>query len=754
MSGSVVKEIAPKRRRMLDMVMVLGGLKEESAVSLGKVNEEIATLKKELSPLLEAIKEFPSKYFDSFLVSAEKMELLENVDDVGLLTNSISQFEEAVSHSDSKSLETILQLLQKRLDSLQKKDESDTSKSEFDISVHLQKIPPLIEDIESMVSNLEDLAKSEAVDAEEDLKELVTSLSDIISTIDKSPDEALAELQKIGTKTRYGPFLRTVAQLKRGKREERINDSRFRFLLKHNVLTELYRGLILFVLSNMGSKTVIELGSLMEIPTKDIQHAIVSMIQRGEVEMVGLDHHAPVFSRVLGSVPETTLVLKRILQQLRAMEKSLEGDDKSLVATSLNQLEAIYDRLQILGVYDVTSLSSQMTELREIIDSCVESAISKQSDSDSKELKLLISAGLEAFARFRLKITLEKGPNLVSGLNVYGEKLDPERYKTIMDNYLDSELERGTLLLIIRELGASTAEDLAQKTGIPQDRVFRHLLRMKKDELLISAGEKHGYLLYDVPRTPTEAEVALQTVSTIASQLFSSINELEELVSSLEPKDIGHLANLLESISKSRDKLAKVEFRETIIASEILANVEDPIKSAVSMTYRTRARIPSTRPKVTLDDLVDVDVPQVLEEYTSMMGYAPLLGFGTIHWDSSKCLGCKSCEIACPEHAIELKPHLQMSKFFDISDSDLEALPSTRSLFYKTVRNLATARSDTDITLDEESPGFGTVEVDLWLCVACRTCVRRCPGPDTGALELELKWNLPEVVKQISSQKV
>ncbi|MBD3405528.1 MAG: 4Fe-4S dicluster domain-containing protein [Candidatus Lokiarchaeota archaeon] len=753
MSGPVVKEIAPKRRRMLDMVMVLGGLKEESAVSLGKVQEEIAQLKNRLSPLIESIESFPAKYFDEFLQSAERMELLEDVEDIGILTQSVSQFDEAISHSDSKVLANFLKLIQNRLQRLQQTTDSETAKDETDISEQLQKIPSLVADVESMVSNLEDIAKAEAVDAEEDLQTIISSLSDIIPNIDKSPDESLSKLQKLGTKTRYGPFLRTVAQLKRGKREGRIDESRFLTLVKKNVLTELYRGIILFILSNMGSKTVVELGELMETPTEDIQYAIVSMIQRGEVEMVGLDHHAPVFSRVLGSVPETTLVLKRIIQQMRAIKKSVKGDDRDLVKSSSEELESLYERLQILGEYDATALSDQMGELRDIVDTCIESAISKQTISDSEDLKLLISAGLEAFARFRLKITLEKGPNLVSGLNVYGEKLDPERYKMIMDSYLDSELERGTLLVLIRELGASSAEDLAKRTGIPQDRVFRHLLRMKKDELLIGAGEEHGYLLYDVPRTPSEAEIALQTVSVIASQLFSAVSELRDLVDELEPRDIGTLANLLETISKARDKLAKVEVKGKIIASNILTEVEDSIKSAVSMTYRTRARIPSTRPKVTLDDLVDVDVPRVLEEYESMMGYAPILGFGTVNWDSSKCLGCKSCEIACPENAIELKPHLQMSKFFEITESQLESLPSTRSLFYKTVRNLAANRSDLDIPLNEESPGFGTVEVDLWLCVACRTCVRRCPGPDEGALDLELKWNLPEVVKQISQKQ-
>jgi ferredoxin len=362
-----------------------------------------------------------------------------------------------------------------------------------------------------------------------------------------------------------------------------------------------------------------------------------------------------------------------------------------------------------------------------------------------------VSAGLEAFARFRLKITLEKGPNLVSGLNVYGEKLDPEVYKNMMDTYLENELERGTILILIRELGAMAVKDLAERTTIPPDRILRHLLRMKRDELLTIAGESHGYILYDVPRTPTEAELTIQTVSSLALQLTEAKSELNRILGELKAQDIGKLAASLETFDKARDKLATVKISGKIVDDDTLVEVEDKIRSAVLLAYRTRAKIPSTRPKVTLEDLADVDVPSVLEEYKSQMGYAPLLGFGTVDWDNSKCLGCKSCEISCPEDAIELKPRIELPKFFDISDKEMANLPSNRSLFYKTIQNLATSKPTKDVVLENESPGFGTVEVDLWLCVACRTCVRRCPGPDGGALELVLKWNLPEVVRHITT---
>ncbi|MHA2047082.1 MAG: 4Fe-4S dicluster domain-containing protein, partial [Candidatus Thorarchaeota archaeon] len=339
----------------------------------------------------------------------------------------------------------------------------------------------------------------------------------------------------------------------------------------------------------------------------------------------------------------------------------------------------------------------------------------------------------------------------VSGTNVYGEKLDPEFYQNMMDTYLDNELERGTILILIRELGSMAVKDLAEKTSIPSDRILRHLLRMKRDELLTIAGESHGYILYDVPRTLSEAEVTVQTACSLALQLSEAKGELVRILAAFKAQDIGTLAGSLETFSKARDKLVTINVSGTIIDETTLIEVEDKIRSAVLLAYRTRAKIPSTRPKVTLKDLENVDVPSVLDEYKSQMGYAPLLGFGTVDWDHSKCLGCKSCEISCPEDAIELKPRVEIPKFFDVSAKEMSGLPSNRSLFYQTIQNLAVKKPKKDIPLEKESPGFGSVEVDLWLCVACRTCVRRCPGPDGGALELELKWNLPEVVKQITT---
>ena len=186
-----------------------------------------------------------------------------------------------------------------------------------DIESVLSPVSDLIAQIEDAVTEYETAAEAAAESARSELKSLVVSIAEAVSVIEEDVTSALDALQKLGTKTRYGPFLRTSAQVKRGIREGRIDETRALRLVSENILIELRRGVIMFILSKMGSRTVLEISRLMESHSSDIQGAIVSMIQRGEVEMVGLDEATPVFSRVLETVPDSTLVFKRILQQLK-----------------------------------------------------------------------------------------------------------------------------------------------------------------------------------------------------------------------------------------------------------------------------------------------------------------------------------------------------------------------------------------------------------------------------------------------------
>ncbi len=746
------RAIPPKRQRMLDMIMVLGGLKEEQAIPLSRVNEEIETLKGELTPLTSKIIAFPDRYCEEFLAAAEKSQLGEQVIDQGVLSEAIGRLQRALEVRHTEAVKGLLDLLHAAQQRLAEDSKTSESGPPADMHKIISPLPKIVEEIEGAIEEYERERQQRAEEALQSLREFATEFQRVAGLMSESPEEALNALQKLGTKVRYGPFLRNAVQIKRALKEGRLTSERFAELVRTNMRTEMIRGLVLFVLGNVGPKTVLQLSDVLDLDPRDVQQAIITMIQRNEIEMVGIEGDAPVYGKVMGSVPDATLVVKRVVQQMRALRRMADEETQSMIEATVKRLSSCLEKLQRLGQYDATSIADKVDAMRKTADDATEAALSTQGTTDTEELQHLIAAGLEAFARFRLKITLEKGPSLVEGTNVYGEKLDPEVYKKIMDTYLENEIERGFILVLIREQGAMTVKELSEKTKIPPDRVLQHVLRMKRDELLTLAGEKEGYVLYDVPRTPNEAEVAIETISTLIQDLAPAIRDLDGLVKELTPKDIGRLVNTLEVFSKARDKMAKITLGGAVIAADAVEEVKETIKSALAMAYRTRARIPSTRPKVTIEDLMDVDVPTVMDEYKDMMGYAPLLGFGTIEWDQSKCLGCKSCELVCPEDAIFLRPVIEVSKFFEFNEEVIDKFPTVRAILLKTIRGLAVNRPREEIVLERDAPGFGKIEVDLWLCVACRTCVRRCPGVDDGALELDLRWSLPEVIRHLVSQ--
>ena len=346
------KAIAPKRQRMLDMVLALGGLKEESAIPLSRVKEELDNLKTELAPLTEAILAFPDSYFGKFLEAVEKSNIIAEISDRGVLKESISNLEEALSKAESESLNGLNKLLVDALDSMTKVEDTSETSVKIDMSATLSTISDLISEIELITDSFEKTAETEAESAQAELVTLVETLTEAKIRAETDPEAALDDLQKLGTKTRYGPGLRATAQVKRGKREGRIDDARFHELVLDNMLTEATRGVIMFILGKMGSRTAVQIGELMQASPKIVQNALVTMIQRGEVEMVGLDGDAPVFSRVLTETPNSTLVLKIIVQQVRGIVKSLEDNVVGTANESLEKLQLLLERLKNLGAYE------------------------------------------------------------------------------------------------------------------------------------------------------------------------------------------------------------------------------------------------------------------------------------------------------------------------------------------------------------------------------------------------------------------
>ncbi len=162
MSGSdTPKELSPKRQRMMDMILSLGGLKEEQAIPPSKVNEAIDDLRKELSPLVDDIVAFPDSYFTKFISSAKEVDIASEIKNITVLKDAITNLEETVAISTTDALQDLLKSL------------TDTL---------------------------------EASEAAGDKKDPFTeSLQEITSKIDTDPEAALYLLQQnLNITTRYG----------------------------------------------------------------------------------------------------------------------------------------------------------------------------------------------------------------------------------------------------------------------------------------------------------------------------------------------------------------------------------------------------------------------------------------------------------------------------------------------------------------------------------------------------------------------
>ena len=126
MSGSdTPKELSPKRQRMMDMILSLGGLKEEQAIPPNKVNEAIENLKKELSPLVDDIIAFPDSYFTKFLGAAKKADIVSQIKDNGVLKDAITNLEETTAISTTDALQNLLKSLTDTLESSESAGEEE-----------------------------------------------------------------------------------------------------------------------------------------------------------------------------------------------------------------------------------------------------------------------------------------------------------------------------------------------------------------------------------------------------------------------------------------------------------------------------------------------------------------------------------------------------------------------------------------------------------------------------------------------------
>ncbi len=138
------------------------------------------------------------------------------------------------------------------------------------------------------------------------------------------------------------------------------------------------------------------------------------------------------------------------------------------------------------------------------------------------------------------------------------------------------------------------------------------------------------------------------------------------------------------------------------------------------------------------------------ENYSSYIEPDEIIGFGTIESDEKKCISCGKCERVCPEDAALLEKTWNLPILFEMKDEEIESLPENRKEIINVIKKMA-KKKPSPITLPNEILGFGKSTFNPVKCIACKECLEKCPN---DAIKFDEIWNVPEIVKTISVQKI
>ncbi len=95
----------------------------------------------------------------------------------------------------------------------------------------------------------------------------------------------------------------------------------------------------------------------------------------------------------------------------------------------------------------------------------------------------------------RLRTLLGKEMRLINEPNVYGDKVNPDRLHQLLDDVFTAEIARKNILALVGESPLSVA-NLADKTGLPRNQIFRHVLALQQKGLVDVDRVEDGSPLY------------------------------------------------------------------------------------------------------------------------------------------------------------------------------------------------------------------------------------------------------------------
>jgi len=583
---------------------------------------------------------------------------------------------------------------------------------------------------------------------EGDYKDLIHEINDVLNSLlpsnyDRNEIEDItSRIKDLNMKLKYKPASFTLALVSRAFKQSRLSIERFKTLLGSQIRSEIVRATILLTLRNFGAQTLYKIEEKTGICSEELLKNAISLLDRKEITINQVAHEN--YFDLVRAYPKLYQVIIRQIQLLKTNIDKLSIVSKSIINAILSIADGIFDKIVKIGNKTDTIYDEEAENLRDKFSELIETCSASDLEQISKLEDNRISALIELYNMFRVKMVHEKEPYII-------ERSANEDREKQLDNFILTaikiDFERGLLLSILRDKGPLNIQELAARSGLQTKKVVRNVLKLVRDKLIITKGTKNNYFLYDVPRILTSLEEKFQRICLPFIRLIHSFLKLPE-GDQLKIDDITLITHELRNISENFSSLLQIEFDSK--TNEEIQTQKNQIKLILDRCLRLEEKIPKTRSKFDLTKLAMLSLPRIDEEHSNLVEPEYMVGFGDIEWDINKCLACASCEIICPESAVNLINEWDLPAIFEMSDEQVDDLPENRKKLVYLIKKLAIRKPTKSIHLPKNTLGFGTIKYNPLICIACRKCEDRCPN---GALSFRLYWDFPKIIQTLFEER-
>jgi len=348
---------------------------------------------------------------------------------------------------------------------------------------------------------------------------------------------------------------------------------------------------------------------------------------------------------------------------------------------------------------------------------------------------------IEAYNMYRLPLIIEKDENIKIN--------DKNKILEAFDILLDQDFLKGKIIRAIKKLGPLDINQLEKETGILKTKLFMILNILRMNEEIVNKNIGKEFEIFDIPRKISVQEKFLRI-------FFTNLFKFIDLSKDLKEKSIKLKENLFEvnelaiSAKGALLEIQNLQYHNQKLLKEEPVEVIKKINELTDKFLDLRSKVKVGKKELDFSKLVPIKITKVDENYTSYIEPDEIIGFGTIESDEKKCISCGKCERVCPENAAIIEKTWNLPILFEMKDEEIESLPENRKELIQLIKKLA-KKKPSSISLPTEILGFGTSTFDPVKCIACKECLNQCPN---DAISFDEIWNVPEIVKKLSIQKI